>query len=107
MATVVKIAHCWELLHCKCHVFHREIPLFTKEQERRCQNARSKDEVRGILQSCAAPIKELVTKNGRKILKQKILVDKEGNTGHRVKFCISVTASPGRTKGGSLLNVVH
>lgn len=60
MATAVKIAHCWELLHCKCHVFYREIPLFTKEHERHCQNARSKDEVRGILQSCVAPIKELV-----------------------------------------------
>lgn len=60
MATAVKIAHRWEFFHCKCHVFYREIPLFTKEHERRCRNARSKDEVRGILQSCVAPIKELV-----------------------------------------------
>lgn len=60
MATVVKIAHCWELLHIKFHVFYREIRLFTKEHERCCQNAQSKDEVRGILQSCVTPIKELV-----------------------------------------------
>lgn len=61
-ATVVKIAHCWELLHGKCHVFYREIPLFTTEHERSCQNDRRKDEMRGILQSCVAPIKELSKK---------------------------------------------